>query len=368
MGPIPGLPDPSLARHRVLLIDDQRLIGETVRKMLVDQADMAYEFCHDPAAAPGITAAFRPTVILQDLVMPNVDGLDMVRRFRTVAETAAVPIIVLSAKEEAVVKAQLFEAGANDYLVKLPDRIELIARIRVHSEAYERLIERDAAFAALETSLADLKREQEKSERLLLNILPAEIAERLKNGGGTIAEHFDSVTVLFADLAGFTEYSQRADARGLVAMLDDVFSAFDGLAQEHGVEKIKTIGDAYMAVAGLPVPRPDHARAVTYMALGMQERLTALMERHQVGLRLRIGVHSGPVVAGVIGRHKFTYDLWGDTVNTASRMESHGEPGRVHVSQSTRDLLGDTFRFVERGPITVKGKGTLHSFFVEGPA
>jgi class 3 adenylate cyclase len=104
------------------------------------------------------------------------------------------------------------------------------------------------------------------------------------------------------------------------------------------------------------------------MALGMQERLTALMERHQVGLRLRIGVHSGPVVAGVIGRHKFTYDLWGDTVNTASRMESHGEPGRVHVSQSTRDLLGDTFRFVERGPITVKGKGTLHSFFVEGPA
>lgn len=367
MGPIPGLPDPSVARHRVLLIDDQRLIGETVRKMLADQADMAYEFCHDPAAAFAVTAAFRPTVILQDLVMPNVDGLDLVRRFRTMPETVAVPIIVLSAKEEAVVKAQLFEAGANDYLVKLPDRIELIARIRVHSEAYERLIERDAAFAALETSLADLKREQDKSERLLLNILPAEVADRLKNGGGTIAEHFDAVTVLFADLAGFTEYSQRADARELVAMLDEVFSAFDTLASEHGIEKIKTIGDAYMAVAGLPVRRPDHARSVAWMALGMQERMADLTARRGVALQLRVGIHSGAVVAGVIGRHKFTYDLWGDTVNTASRMESHGEVGRVHVSQSTRDLLAGTFRFTERGEVTVKGKGTMRTYFLDGP-
>jgi len=368
MATIPGLPDPSVARHRVLLIDDQRLIGETVRKMLADQADLAYEFCHDPASAPALADRFRPTVILQDLVMPNVDGLDMVRAFRAAPETAAVPIIVLSAKEEAVVKAQLFEAGANDYLVKLPDRIELVARIRVHSEAYERLIERNAAYAALEKSIADLAAEKEKSERLLLNILPAEIADRLKNGGGTIADHFDSVSVLFADLAGFTEYSQRADAGSLVAMLDEVFSAFDALALEHGVEKIKTIGDAYMAVAGLPARRPDHARAVALMALGMQEQMADLAARRPLALRLRIGIHSGPVVAGVIGKHKFSYDLWGDTVNTASRMESHGEVGRVHVAQSTRDLLADSFRFTERGEVTVKGKGTMRTYFLDGPA
>jgi class 3 adenylate cyclase len=368
MATIPVLPDPAVARHRVLLIDDQRLIGETVRKMLADQADMAYEFCHDPSATTALTLRFRPTVILQDLVMPNVDGLDMVRAFRAAPNTAAVPIIVLSAKEEAVVKAQLFEAGANDYLVKLPDRIELVARIRIHSEAYERLIERNAAYAALEKSLADLEAEKEKSERLLLNILPAEIAERLKNGGGTIADHFDSVSVLFADLAGFTEFSQRAEAGGLVAMLDEVFSAFDALALEHGVEKIKTIGDAYMAVAGLPVRRPDHARAAALMALGMQERMADLAAQRGLGLRLRIGIHSGSVVAGVIGRHKFSYDLWGDTVNTASRMESHGEVGRVHVAQPTRDLLADSFRFTERGEVTVKGMGTMRTYFLDGPA
>ncbi|MFM7075216.1 MAG: adenylate/guanylate cyclase domain-containing protein, partial [Planctomycetaceae bacterium] len=349
-----------------LLIDDQRLIGETVRKMLADQADLAYEFCHDPAAAPALADRFRPTVILQDLVMPNIDGLDMVRAFRAAPETAAVPIIVLSAKEEAVVKAQLFEAGANDYLVKLPDRIELIARIRVHSDAYRRLLERDAAFAALERSLADLRREQAKSERLLLNILPAKIVERLKENHETIADSFTSATVLFADLCGFTEFSQHVDPQHLVEMLDEIFSTFDHLAAAHGVEKIKTIGDAYMAVAGLPVPRDDHAEAVAAMALGMLEGFRGVMRARSLAMQVRIGIHSGPVVGGVIGRHKFIYDLWGDTVNMASRMESHGEPSRVHVSQATRDLLEGRFRFAERGEIKVKGKGTQTTYFLLG--
>ena len=180
--------------------------------MLADQPDILFEFCSDADQALKTAAAFQPSVILQDLVMPGIDGLDMVRRFRSVAASASVPVIVLSAREEAVVKAQLFEAGANDYLVKLPDKIELIARIRVHSEAYRRLLERNAAFEALEQSLADLKREREKSERLLLNILPEQIAARLKNSESTIAESFSSVTVLFADLCGFTEFSQHVES------------------------------------------------------------------------------------------------------------------------------------------------------------
>ncbi len=349
-----------------MLIDDQKLIGTAVQKMLADQDDIDFRFCQKPDEAEAIAAAFRPTVILQDLVMPGVDGLDMVRNFRTIDGTRQVPIIVLSAQEEAVVKAQLFEAGANDYLVKLPDRIELIARIRVHSDAFRRLLERNAAFAALEQSLADLKREQEKSERLLLNILPAKIVEKLKDGQGTIAESFASASVLFADLCGFTEFSQTVDPQNLVSMLDEIFSTFDHLAAAHGIEKIKTIGDAYMAVAGLPVPRDDHAEAMAAMALGMLEGFRGVMKGRGLSMQVRIGIHSGPVVAGVIGRHKFIYDLWGDTVNMASRMESHGEPSRVHISQATRDLLQGKFRFADRGPIQVKGKGMMHTSFLLG--
>ena len=363
--PFISLPMPA-SEHRVLLIDDQRMIGEAVRRMLAGQPNMVFEFCRDANIAFDAASAFKPTVILQDLVMPGISGLDMVRRFRGVPATANVPIIVLSAMEEAVIKAQLLESGANDYLVKLPDQIELIARIRVHSEAFHRLLERDAAFAALEQSLADLKREQEKSERLLLNILPEKIAERLKNGQAAIAESFPCATVLFADLCGFTEFSQRVDAQHLVAMLDDIFSTFDELARIHGVEKIKTIGDAYMAVAGIPLARHDHADAVAAMALGMIESFRNVMQSRGLALEVRIGIHSGPVVAGVIGRHKFTYDLWGDTVNLASRMESHGEPSRIHISQATRDLLNSTFQFADRGEITVKGKGTMHTSFLLG--
>ena len=356
------------SQYRGFLVDDQAMIGEAVRRMLSDHADITFEVCRDADAALDAAVAFKPTVILQDLVMPSIHGLDMVRRFRSASATAQVPVIVLSAREEAVVKAQLFEAGANDYLVKLPDPIELVARIRVHSDAYKRLLERDAAFAALEQSLADLKREQEKSERLLLNILPEKIAERLKNGDASIAESFGCATVLFADLCGFTEFSQHIDARQLVALLDEIFSTFDHLARAHGVEKIKTIGDAYMAVAGLPVPREDHALAVADMALGMLAAFRGVAKARGLSLELRIGIHSGPVAAGVIGRHKFTYDLWGDTVNQASRMESHGEPSRIHVTQATRDLLGESFRFADRGEIHVKGKGTMHTSFLLGRA
>jgi len=359
---------PATPVHRVLLVDDQAMIGEAVRKLLSSQPDIVYEFCRQSTSALAAAESFQPTVILQDLVMPDIDGFDMVRQFRALPATANVPVIMLSAQEDPAVKARLFGAGANDYLVKLPDQIELIARIRVHSEAYQRLLERNAAFLALEQSLAELKSEREKSERLLRNILPDEIADRLKNGESTIADSFQNVTVLFADLCGFTGFSQHVDAQHLVGMLDEIFSTFDHLAHVHGVEKIKTIGDAYMAVAGLPLPRADHADAVAGMALGMQSAFRDLMDNRGLSLEVRIGIHSGAVVAGVIGRHKFTYDLWGDTVNLASRMESHGEPSRIHVSEATRRHLGDRFRFADRGEVTIKGKGPMNTFFLLGPA
>ncbi len=355
-------------RHRVLLVDDQLMIGEAVRRLLAGEEGIGFEFCREADAALEAASRFQPTVILQDLVMPGIDGLDMVRRFRSVSSTANVPIIVLSAKEEPTVKAEMLTNGASDYLVKLPDRVELLARVRAHSEGYTRLLERNAAFKALEQSLADLEREKERSEKLLLNILPEEIADRLKDGPSTIAEYFPSVSVLFADLCGFTEFSQSIEPRELVGLLDEIFSAFDQLARSHGVEKIKTIGDAYMAVAGLPIPRADHADAVAKLALGMQDAFRDVMKARGLAMQVRIGIHTGPVVAGVIGRHKFTYDLWGDTVNLASRMESHGEPSRIHVSQSTREILGNRFRFADRGEIPVKGKGLVRTSFLLGRA
>ena len=212
---------------------------------------------------------------------------------------------------------------------------------------------------------SELEAERARSEKLLLNVLPAPIAKRLKGGEITIADHFGGVSVLFADIVGFTPLSQRLSTTELVNLLNTVFSMFDRLAAENGLEKIKTIGDAYMVVSGVPEPRSDHAAVLGRMALAMRDALAALPEAQRGDLKIRIGLHSGPVVAGIIGEQKFAYDLWGDTVNTASRMESHGEPGKVHVSREFRAAAGEVFAYAERGPIVVKGKGEMCTFFVE---
>jgi len=213
-----------------------------------------------------------------------------------------------------------------------------------------------------------LQREEERSERLLLNVLPAPIAARLKQHDGVIADGFPDVTVLFADLVDFTRRSQASSPQQLVQVLDELFSAFDQLARRHGLEKIKTIGDAYMVAGGLPEPRPDHAKAVADMALALREE--SVRHRDPAGrpLALRIGIDTGPVVAGVIGQDKFSYDLWGDTVNTASRMESQGVPGCIQVTARTYQRLRDGYRFERRGLVAVKGKGEMVTSFLVGRA
>jgi class 3 adenylate cyclase len=212
----------------------------------------------------------------------------------------------------------------------------------------------------------ELEAEKQTSERLLLNVLPAPIAARLKHGEGVIVDRFDDVSVLFADIVGFTALSARTSPESLVAMLDDLFTRFDALADRHGLEKIKTIGDAYMVVAGVPEQSADHAIAMARMGLDMQVAIADYARGNAIGadLTIRIGIHSGPVVAGVIGRNKFIYDLWGDTVNTASRMESHGMPSRVHVTEATRAALHGRFECESRGVIDVKGKGPMTTYFL----
>jgi guanylate cyclase len=217
-----------------------------------------------------------------------------------------------------------------------------------------------------EEALTALRSEQERSEGLLLNILPASIAERLKGETRTIADQFAAASVLFADVVNFTARSKDLPAAEVVGLLDRLFSHFDTLADRHGLEKIKTIGDAYMVAAGVPIPRPDHARATARLALDMVGSTAPGGPCGDLDIQLRIGINSGPVVAGVIGRHKFLYDLWGDAVNTASRMESGGTPGRVQVTQPTYELLKDEFELVPRGTIAVKGKGEMETWYLVG--
>jgi adenylate cyclase len=222
------------------------------------------------------------------------------------------------------------------------------------------------AFLLLQYSIRAREAARARSERLLLNVLPRAIADRLKRDEGVIADAYDDVTVLFADIAGFTPFADRTPPEQVVGILDDIFSAFDALATRHGLEKIKTIGDAYMVVGGLPEPRPDHAAAAADLGLEMLAEFDRICTTRGLDLDLRIGIDSGPVIAGVIGRSKFIYDLWGDTVNTASRMESQGLPGRVQVTDATYRRLRDRYRFEERGEIEIKGKGRLPVYLLVG--
>ena len=219
-------------------------------------------------------------------------------------------------------------------------------------------------YAVLQYFVAARERALQETDDLLHNILPMKIADRLKGGEQRIADDHASVSVLFADIAGFTTMARVAKAQIVVEVLDRLFTEFDALADRHGLEKIKTIGDAYMAVAGAPEARPDHVRATVDMALEMLE--VAARVAHETGwpLELRVGIHTGPAMAGVIGRRKFAYDLWGDAVNVASRMELHGVPGRIHVSGAVEAVLRGEYRFEERGTIEVKGLGEMRTFFV----
>jgi PAS domain S-box-containing protein len=211
-----------------------------------------------------------------------------------------------------------------------------------------------------------LRLEQHKSERLLLNILPKPIAEQLKQFEGSLAQQFAEATILFADIVDFTPLSAQISPLELLNLLNQIFSVFDQLAEKHGVEKIKTIGDAYMVAGGLPIPKENHAEAIAQMALDMQQAIGQFQTQHGEPFQIRIGINTGPVVAGVIGIRKFSYDLWGDAVNVASRMESSGIPGKIQVTAATKERLQDKYLFEERGAILVKGKGKMISYWLTG--
>ncbi len=298
-------------------------------------------------------------LILLDVMMPGMDGYEVLKRVKASPEHQHIPVIMISALNDLEVTARCIELGAEDYLLKPFNRTLLAARINASLQK-KRLYDLEKAYTER------LRAEQEKSERLLLNILPLPVAERLKQGEQIIAESFPEVTVLFADIVDFTRRVASISPRRVVELLNDIFSTFDALAEHHGLEKIKTIGDAYMVVGGVPIPKANHAEAVADMALDMQSAIANYGADDGVPFTMRIGIHTGSVIAGVIGTKKFTFDLWGDTVNTASRMETYSLAGRIQVTEATYAHLKDHYNFETRGRMEIKGKGQMHTFFLVG--
>jgi class 3 adenylate cyclase len=299
-------------------------------------------------------------LVLLDIMMPEMNGFQVLEHRRGDPQLQEVPFIVLSALDEIESVVRCIELGAEDYLTKPFNPVLLRARIESSLER-KQLHDREREYTRL------LAVERERSERLLLNVLPASIAERLKAGEVLIADRLPEVTALFSDVVGFTELSLSVPPAEMVQMLNRMFSAFDSLVEEHGVEKIKTSGDGYVVLGGAPAPMADHARAVAELALGMRKVVEGLRRETGWPLDIRLGIDTGgPVVGGVVGRKKFFYDVWGDTINTASRMESHGVPGQIQVTQATYERLRDAYEFEERGKISVKGKGVMRTYFLLG--
>jgi class 3 adenylate cyclase len=343
---------------RILVVDDSEMNRDLLSRRLERQGHRVIT-AEDGASALRTVGAEQPDLILLDIIMPGMDGFEVLKQLKADRNLRHIPVIMLSALDEVDSVVKCIKLGAEDFLHKPFNPVLLKARIGACLEKkWLRDQEQDA--------LRRLKAEQEKSEQLLLNILPKLIADRLKAGQTVIADHFQEVTVLFADIVGFTPLSDRITPQELVHLLNEIFSTFDHLTEKHGLEKIKTVGDMYMVVGGLPSPRPDHAGAIAELALDMQEQI----KRHNSGIgepfQMRIGIHTGPAVAGVIGTRKFSYDLWGDTVNTASRMETHAEEGTIHVTAATYERLKDRYLFRERGSILVKGKGKMTTFVLVG--
>ncbi|MFX1689670.1 adenylate/guanylate cyclase domain-containing protein [Paraburkholderia sp. A2RI-6] len=379
---------------KILVVDDLE-----ANVMLLEQILRRAGYAHvsstmDASAVSALHRAHRYDLILLDLQMPGFDGFQVMESLKSVEVDNYLPVIAITAQPTHKLRA--LQAGAKDFISKPFDLSEVL--MRVHNMLEVRLLHRESREygKALEQKVREVEAsrelirrqsdeleglyakvvaEQKVSERLLRNMLPQPIAERLKahlhdvadsSFPQVIADRFPEVSVLFADIVNFTGFSAGLNPEQLVEMLSDIFTDFDSIADSRGLEKIKTIGDAYMAAAGLPIPVDDHAARAAHMALDMIDTMTRLNARRCCNLQLRIGINSGEVVAGVIGKRKFIYDLWGVAVNLASRMESQGMAGRVQVTAATRERLGDPFVFEERGTIAAKGIGELHTWFLVG--
>ena len=352
------------SNFRVLVVDDSRTLRRILLQELKSLGIENVVQAADGGEALEVLKSNEIDLMLLDMEMPELDGLEVLELLKAEDGLQSLSVIVISGADALEKTVKCIEIGAEDFLPKPFNPVLLKARIFSSFEKKRlRDLERER-LAALNLEKQLLEVEQMKTEKLMLNILPRPIAERLKRGEKNISGSYPDVSILFSDLVGFTKMSSQINATELVKLLNDLFTRFDKRAEALGLEKIKTIGDAYMAVGGLPIPRPDHADLCADMALGMFEDLDNFNRENGKSLNMRIGINSGPVVAGVIGFTKFSYDLWGNTVNTASRMESTSQHGRAQVSPSTHAALKDSFVMEAAGTVDCKGIGEVVTHFL----
>jgi len=380
---------------RILVVDDLEANILLLEQILRRAGYARVESTADASVVHELHRLHHYDLILLDLQMPGTDGFQVMESLKSLEADSYLPVIVITAQPAHKLRA--LQVGAKDFISKPFDLAEVLMRVRnmlevrlLHGELRKRgdaleqkVREVEASHALIHRQSSELQSlyakvvaEQKVSERLLLNMLPYPIAERLKvhlddiagSFPKVIADRFADVSVLFADIVDFTGFSAGMRPEQLVEMLNEIFTGFDTIADHRGLEKIKTIGDAYMAAAGLPVPAADHATRAAHMALDMIDALARFNAVRRCNLKLRIGINSGEVVAGVIGKRKFIYDLWGAAVNLASRMESQGVAGRVQLTEATRAMLGESFVFEERGLIAAKGMGEFRTWFLVGRA
>lgn len=331
-----------LEARETQLIPCLALISDALRWFLHWQADAAIElYLQYPERSPAETAKLLVRLVADGVDYPLPPHLQQV----IVRETIGVSSQNISNRHDYVIPIELWRKPTED-------QIQLIGHIFTE-------LSRDELFEAL-------KSEKAKAEALLHNMLPDVIVERIKGEEGTIYDYHPSATILFSDMVGFTEIASHMDAHRVVSLIDHIFRCFDELCDQRGVEKIKTIGDSYMAAAGVPLATEDHAERIADLALDMLATHRQVVIEEGVSMDIRIGIHTGPVVAGVIGHRKYAYDLWGDSVNVASRMESTGIPGEIQLSIETQRLLPPRFRCDIRGNVALKGHGSIEAFLLRG--
>ena len=365
--PVDEAPSPEqIFSARVLVVDDSKMMRMGIIRSLKQLGFQNITEAADGRAAIERIKAEAFDLMLLDVEMPEMTGMEVLAAMRADAAINWLPVIVISGGEDIANAVKCIELGAEDYLPKPFSPVLLRARATTSIEK-KKLRDLDKLrMQQLRSQHELVLAEQEKTERLLANILPKFISDRLKLGEELIADSHDGVSVLFADLVAFTKLSRTTSAPDLVSFLNEMMSAFDLITERSGLEKIKTIGDNFMLVGGVPQARADHAQAVADVGLEMLESVQALNRAQGTNFEIRVGINSGPIVAGVIGIRKFTYDVWGDTVNIASRMESSGVGGRVRISASTADLLRAEFDLEDGEVIEVKSIGPTQTYFVLG--
>ena len=357
------IPD-GLLSAKILVVDDKQANVVLLERMLSGAGYVDVTSTLDPNAVCALHAKNRYDLIMLDLQMPGVDGFEVMKRLKLIEKDGYQPVLVITAQPDHKLRA--LRAGAKDFVSKPFDIAEVLMRVRNMLEVRLLHVAIRRKNEELQKLFDQVVAERKVSERLALHVPPDSIAARLQARPEVTPDSFADTTVLIADITGFAGLAPAASPEQLALVLDEIFTGFDNLAKDRGLRKIKTLGNSYLAVAGVPVPTDDHASQAAHLSLDMVDALDRFNERSGHSLLVRIGIASGAVIAGVIGKRMYVYDVWGDAVNVASRMESHGVAGRVQISEDTQRLLGDLFLLEERGLLEVEGNGELKTWFVNG--